>query len=185
MSARLTLISHASTAAVHAAAFPLDEPIDDQGREKAMALTLERGRVDAALTSPSLRARQTAAALQLDAVVDPVLRDIDLGSWSGRSWDEVRTSAPDALAAWITDANAAPHGGESVAALIERLRPWLESIRSDGRRVVAVTHPAVIRAVLIVAIEAEPRSFWRIDVAPLCRASFSGNALRWTLRSLG
>jgi len=185
VSARLTLISHASTAAVHAAAFPRDEPIDEQGHKKATALTLERGRVDAVLTSPSLRARQTAAALKLDAVVEPVLRDIDLGSWSGRTFDDVQINAPDQLAEWTTDPNAAPHGGESVVALIERLRPWLDSIRRDDQRVVAVTHPAVIRAVLILAIDAEPRSFWRIDVAPLCQVSFSGNALRWTLRSLG
>ncbi len=98
---------------------------------------------------------------------------------------KVRTNAPDALAAWTTDTNAAPHGGESVAALIERIRPWLDRIRSDGRRVVAVTHPAVIRAALVLAIDAEARSFWRIDVAPLCQVRFSGSPLRWTLRSLG
>ena len=185
MSVRLTLICHASTTAVRAAAFPLDEPIDAQGRAKAAALAADLGGVDVAWTSPALRATQTATALRLDATVAADLRDIDLGHWAGRSFDDVQATDPDALAAWTTDTNAAPHGGESVTSLCERIRPWLDTMRLDTRRIVAVTHPAVIRAAVILAIEAEPRSFWRIDVAPLCRVSLSGNPSRWTLRSLG
>jgi broad specificity phosphatase PhoE len=113
------------------------------------------------------------------------LRDIDLGSWAGRSFDDVQAAEPEAVAAWTSDIDAAPHGGESVAELVERIRPWLNAMRLDARRVVAVTHPAVIRAAVILAIDAEQRSFWRIDVAPLCRVSLVGNPSRWTLRSLG
>ena len=45
----------------------------------------------------------------------------------------------------------------------------------------AVTHPAVIRAVILIALDAPPKSFWRIDIAPASRTvlHFRG---RWTLR---
>jgi broad specificity phosphatase PhoE len=185
MSARLTLICHASTSAVRNAAFPLDEPLDAQGHEKATALAFNPGSADVAWTSPALRARQTAAALRLDAMPDPVLRDVDLGCWAGRSFAEVQAVEPEAILAWTRKADAAPHGGESVIDLLERVSPWLDVIRREDRRIVAVTHAAVIRAAVILAIDANPHSFWRIDVAPLCRVRLSGTGPRWTLQAIG
>lgn len=115
MSVILTLICHASTSAVRNVAFPADEPLDPQGHAKASALVGELRRVDAAWTSPALRAMQTAAALQLEAKVNPALRDIDLSCWAGRSFTDVQESDPDGIAAWISQSDAAPHGGESVS----------------------------------------------------------------------
>jgi broad specificity phosphatase PhoE len=185
MTVHLTLICHASTDAVRKVAFPLDEPLDPEGQAKALALGAALRRVDVAWTSPALRARETAAALQLDAAVDPVLRDIDLGRWAGRALAEVQIAEPEAVAIWTRQADAAPHGGESVIALLQRVQPWLESSNHGDRRVVAVTHPAVIRAAVILAIEATPSSFWRIDIAPLCRVRLSARGTGWTLRSIG
>ncbi len=128
-------------------------------------------RVDAAWTGPETRARQTAEALRLQATVDPVLRDIDLGRWAGRSFDTVLAAEPEAIAAWTRDPDAAPHGGESVTALLDRIRPWLDTVGRDARHVVAITHPAVIRAAVTIALDAGAGSFWRIDVAPLCRVT--------------
>jgi len=51
-------------------------------------------------------------------------------------------------------------------------------------KIVAVTHASVIRAAIVHAIEAGPRSFWHIDVAPLSLARLSANNGRWTLVSL-
>jgi broad specificity phosphatase PhoE len=185
MSVILTLICHASTQAVRNAAFPVDEPLDPQGHAKASAAAADMRRVDAAWTSPALRARQTAAALELNATVDPTLRDIDFGVWSGRSLVEVEATDPVAVAAWMTDCSAAPHGGESIIDLLRRIAPWFETVAGAEGRVVAVTHPSVIRAAIILALDAKPDSFWRIDIPPLCRARLRGNAGRWTLLSIG
>ena len=185
MTVRLLIVSHASTKAIRDAAFPLDEPLNTGGEAKARALAASIRRVDAAWTSPALRARQTALALGLDAVADPSLRDIDLGHWAGRVFDEVSTAEPDAVAAWIADPGAAPHGGESIADLLERVAPWLHELRAREGRFVAVSHQAVMRAAVIVALGANPAAFWRIDVAPLCRLVLTGSAAGWTLRSLG
>jgi broad specificity phosphatase PhoE len=185
MIVRLTMVCHGVTKAIRDVAFPMDEPLDPSGEARARALASSFRRVDAAWTSPALRAQQTAAALGLDAVADPALRDIDLGHWAGRPFDEVSTTEPDAVIAWITDPAAAPHGGESVAALLERIRPWLAAQRTRHGRFVAVSHQAVIRAAVLIALDANPAAFWRIDAAPLCRVRLSGNASGWTLQSIG
>jgi broad specificity phosphatase PhoE len=181
MSVLLTLISHASTRATREAAFPLDEPLEPTGLGKASALATEVRRVDVAWTSPALRARQTAAALNLDAVIDPALRDIDFGTWAGRSFDEVAAANPEGLAAWMTDCSAVPHGGESILELFDRTARWLERVIDDRGRVVAITHSAVVRAAIVLAVDAKPASFWRIDVAPLCRVRLRGESGRWSL----
>ncbi len=46
----------------------------------------------------------------------------------------------------------------------------------------AVTHAAVVRAAVVVTLDAPPAAFWRIDIAPLTATVLRGGAGRWTLR---
>ncbi|MCA4718045.1 histidine phosphatase family protein, partial [Mycobacterium avium] len=46
----------------------------------------------------------------------------------------------------------------------------------------AVTHPAVIRAAIAAALDADPASFWRVDVAPAAYVVMHHRGGRWTLR---
>jgi broad specificity phosphatase PhoE len=139
---------------------------------------------DRCFTSPALRARQTAEALGLDATIEPKLRDCDYGEWTGRSFEEVQAQQPQAMAEWIGNPEAAPHGGESIAALIARVSNWLDAQSVAPGAVVAVTHASVIRAAIVCALKAEPRSFWHIDIAPLSLIRLSGHGGRWTLASI-
>src|SRR4051812_30794663 len=59
---RLVLVRHGSTAAVRAAAFGADEPLDESGVRGAARLRSRLpGRFDSLLVSPARRALQTAA----------------------------------------------------------------------------------------------------------------------------
>ena len=60
MTARLLLVCHASTEATRTAAFPADEPLEDKGRMRAVALAGGLPRADRHWSSPELRTRQTA-----------------------------------------------------------------------------------------------------------------------------
>lgn len=185
MTARLKLLCHASTAATRSAAFPADEPVDERGL-RTLAVSPHRLRnADRFLTSPALRASQTAEALQLDATVEPMLRDCDYGRWTGRTIDDVQAQEPEAVAEWLRDPGAAPHGGESMLALMDRVATWLDGQCETPGVTVAVTHASVIRAAVVHALEAGPRSFWRIDVAPLSLTRLNGDNGRWTLVSIG
>ncbi|HVK26011.1 MAG TPA: histidine phosphatase family protein [Actinokineospora sp.] len=176
MSRTLTVVSHAATAATRLAAFPDDEPVERPGAEGGLS-------ADVAVRGPESRCAQTAAALGLSAESDDRLRDCDYGRWRGRTLDDVAAAEPDAVAVWLTDPAAAPHGGESLLDLLDRVGGWLDA-PPDGRRTAAVTHPAVAKAMIVRALGAEPSAFWRIDIAPLSRTILRGEPGRWTLRWL-
>jgi len=46
---------------------------------------------------------------------------------------------------------------------------------------VAVTHPAVIRAAILLALDIPPKSFWRIDIAPVSQTVMHFRKGCWTL----
>lgn len=184
MAIRLTLICHAATPATRKTVFPDDEAIETNGAAQAAALAGALGNVDHAWTSPALRALQTADALRLDAVVDPALRDCNYGGWIGLSFDAVLAREPAAVASWMTEPEAAPHGGESTLDLIGRVAGWLDHHGRVSGHTVAVTHAAVIRAALVHALGAPASCFWRIDIGPLAVIDLRRGSPRWTLRSI-
>jgi broad specificity phosphatase PhoE len=185
MTARLIFICHASTDAVRRSAFAADEPLDAIGQREATVLAGSVPHADRIWSSPELRARQTAQALGLNAVVEPALRDCDYGRWSGQSFEDVSAREPAAVAIWLRDPAAAPHGGESLLAFMQRVATWLGGQLSKRHQSIVITHAAVIRAAIVHAIAATPQSFWRIDIGPLSCTRLSGNEGRWNLVSTG
>jgi broad specificity phosphatase PhoE len=169
------------TDAMAAGRFPTDEPVNAVGRHQIG--TIDYGDLvcaERAVCGPESRTQQTAELLGLKPLIQSGLADLDYGRWRGDSLGGV---SPAEVTIWLTDPARAPHGGESVVELVARVGGWMESLTSERTSVVAVTHPAVVRAAVLVALDAPPKSFWRVDVAPLSRTvmHFRGNA--WTLRS--
>jgi broad specificity phosphatase PhoE len=130
-----------------------------------------------------LRAKQTAGILGFDIVVEPALRDCDHGRWTGRSLEEVQAEEPEAVRTWMSDPYSAPHGGESLVAVVQRVAAWLDA-RTETGRLVAVTHPAIVRAASLHALGVSIEAFRRIDVEPFHRTELSHDGRRWVLRSL-
>ena len=184
MQSRVTFIAAASTAATRAGAFPADEGLDVFGKKDAAALAKRLRRSGPALTSPAVRALETASALGLDPVVDEELRDLDLGRWAGCTLNNVAEREPESFKCWLSDPAAHPHGGESVEALVSRIAIWLNGVLPRQENIVAITHPAVMRAAAVAAIHADPMTFWHIDIAPLAVLELSSNGRRWMLRGL-
>ena len=185
MTARLDLLAHGASAATRGARFPDDDSLEASA---VGALEALRGRVRPyayVLTSPARAARETAHALGFDAEVEIALSDCDYGRWRGLASKDVAKREPDVFAAWLGDPTAAPHGGESITALIERVGAWLTQALARESPTLAVTHASVVRAAIVNALGAGPSSFGRIDVAPLSLARFSGHAGRWNLVALG
>jgi broad specificity phosphatase PhoE len=176
---RLTLVSHAMTDAMAAVRFPADEQLNDAGgrqAEGAASLDIPGSRH---LVGPEQRTRQTARLLGLNATPEPRLADLDCGRWRGQALAAVPAADVEV---WLTDPAAAPHGGESILGLIERVSGWLVSLIEGPSRTVAVTHPAVIRAAILRALDIPPKSFWRIDIAPVSVTTLHYRNDCWTLR---
>jgi broad specificity phosphatase PhoE len=183
MAYTITWICHASTAAARAAAFAGNEPIDAIG-ERDCAKARPPSAADRVWVGPELRTRRTAELLGLSSSAESALRDVDHGRWVGLSLEDVIAKDPEGFRAWMADADTAPHGGESMRALFDRVAGWMEQLRAADGRDIAVTHPNVVRMAVAHAVGAGPEAARNIDVAPLGMAITAWNG-RWRLRALG
>ncbi|MDX2707449.1 bifunctional RNase H/acid phosphatase [Streptomyces sp. PA03-6a] len=142
-----------------------------QARRAADTLAA-RGTVQAVVTSPLARCRQTAQAvadrLGLDVRVDEGLRETDFGAWERLTFAEVKERYPDELDAWLGSAKAAPPGGESFAAVARRVSLARDKLlaRHPGRTVLLVTHVTPIKTLVRLALGAPPESLFRMELSP-------------------
>ncbi|MGF0238780.1 histidine phosphatase family protein [Rhodococcus sp. IEGM1300] len=179
---RLTLICHARTVAQKLARFPTDEPVEMDWQSARGSRSDQFKRAPRLVCGPEQRCLQTAALFGSDVEIVSALKDCDFGRWNGAQIDELQKTEPETLRAWLDDPSAAPHGGESVAHLSERLAAWLATLTSTPGHVVAVTHPFVIRAALMQVLHGS--AFNQIDVEPLAIIELRFNG-RWRLRLPG
>jgi broad specificity phosphatase PhoE len=178
---RLLLVRHASTRATRATAFPADEPLDASGRCAAAALAAALpGRCEV-LSSPAARCRETAQAAGLIAELDGALVECDFGSWAGRALSDVE---PGEAREWMADPDAAPHGGESLAAFAARVGRWVDAQAQREGAAAAITHAGVVKAAVVHALGAPVPAFWQIDAAPLSITELHAHDGRWTVSRL-
>jgi probable phosphoglycerate mutase len=140
-----------------------DIPLNDVGRRQAAAAgsilqgVISREAAGAALpfvASPLGRARQTMELLRQalalpphDYAVDDRLREIAYGKWEGSTLPQMQASDPELFATRERDKwGVPPPGGESYAAVTQRVRDWYDSLTGDT---VAVAHGGTARALLV------------------------------------
>lgn len=128
------------------------------------------GTVQVVVSSPLLRARQTAdavaEALGLPITEDPGLAETDFGEWEGRTFGEVRQAWPDELTAWLDSPEVAPPGGESFAATAIRVRRARDRIVREhpAATVAVVSHVTPIKTLLRLALDAPPHAVFRMHL---------------------
>ncbi|MDT3398709.1 bifunctional RNase H/acid phosphatase [Streptomyces sp. B1866] len=152
-----------------------DPALSPEGRRQAeltAAALAARGTVQAVVSSPLLRARQTAdaaaARLGLDVRVDEGLRETDFGAWEGLTFAEVRERHPADLNAWLASPKTAPTGGgESFAAVSRRVALSRDKLiaRYAGRTVLVVSHVTPIKTLVRLALGAPPESLFRMELS--------------------
>ncbi|MER6920364.1 histidine phosphatase family protein, partial [Streptomyces spiralis] len=140
--------------------------------EKAAVALARRGTIQAVVSSPLARTRETAAVvaarLGLDVTVDDGLRETDFGAWEGLTFAEVRERHPDDLDAWLASADAAPTGGgESFAETATRIAATRDKLVAAhaGRTVLLVTHVTPIKTFVRLALGAPPESLFRMELS--------------------
>ncbi|KPH01708.1 phosphoglycerate mutase [Pseudomonas sp. RIT-PI-q] len=179
---RLTLMCHARTVAQKLARFPTDEPLEMDWLSAKNSRSRQFKGAPRLVCGPELRTRQTAELFGSEVEIAAALRDCDFGRWKGLRIDDVQKTETETLQAWLNDPNSAPHGGESVAQLAERVAAWLTTLTATPGHVVAITHPFVMRAALMQVLQSP--AFNLIDVEPLSAIELRFNG-RWRLRFLG
>jgi probable phosphoglycerate mutase len=152
-----------------------DPSLSDVGREqaeRAAAMLARRGTIQAVVSSPLARTRETAgvvaARLGLDVEIEDGLRETDFGAWEGLTFAEVRERHPDDLNAWLASPDAEPTGGgESFAATAERIAATRDKLIAahQGRTVLLVTHVTPIKTFVRLALGAPAESLFRMELS--------------------
>ena len=152
MSAELWLIRHGETEWTCAGKFcgRSDPPLTERGRAEARAVRplLTGETFDGVVSSPSVRALETARLAYGEPVTESRLQELDFGELEGLTWHESSDELRLKLGSY--DDFCAP-GGESVPELGERVLAALRDL-GPGRHLV-FTHGGVIRFLTGLASE--------------------------------
>lgn len=165
----------------------IDAPLSALGERQAEALAdrIASWQFDAIIASDLKRAHATAnavAARRSDTVeLDADLREIDMGSWSGKPYADWTKSERDQFTDMERDASgsvSAP-GGESFGDVAQRVERALRRTRErlpDGTAL-WVTHGGVISAVLVRALEIgfDQRQQFRRDNCAIFELLYTGD----------
>ncbi len=115
------------------------------------------GEISRLYVSPVLRTRQTMEAVQghlekdLSLAILPDLMERRMGTWEGRSAEEIKQETPEDWKRWKSEPlTFQPPGGESLEGFGHRLSKAVETIIQKEREqtAVIVTHVGVIRALV-------------------------------------
>jgi broad specificity phosphatase PhoE len=131
----------------------------------------------AAYTSDLSRARETAEVILAgrDGVSlesTPALREVSHGDWEGLTHAEAQARYPqDYPRRFVLDnPTFAPPGGESVAALLERMGLFGERVRMEHSNtddhVLLVSHGGALRGLALHLLGLPLSAFWRFRIAP-------------------
>jgi broad specificity phosphatase PhoE len=172
LSAVLILVRHGRTAlnAEGRLQGRLDVSLDDVGREQAKAVVAHVGDVDELISSPLRRATETAEFFGVPYVTDERWIELAYGEFEGTAYAELPSEAWDH---WKENVSWAPEGGESLAALAERVRAACFDVaeRARDHDVAVVTHVSPMNAAVAWVLGSGIEISWRshLSHASVCR----------------
>lgn len=185
MALTLMLVRHAPTPPNREGRYVghLDPPLDPDGEAAARALGRRLGLSDTdgplrLVSSDLARARRTAAlALPgVDLRTDRRLRELDFGAFDGLTYREALRRHGFRFRRWIDDpVRHPPPGGESLAALRDRVLGWLEELPTTGS-VVAVAHGGPLRllAARLLGLPFDVTRRWAVPPTSIFRTILEG-----------
>ena len=168
----LYLVRHGRTAANAQGLLQgrLDPPLDEIGQRQAAAIAAMVGSVDEVISSPLVRARETAARFGEDVTIDDRWVELAYGEYEGVPAGEV---PPDVWQSWRTNTEFRTRGGESFGSLDGRVRTACEELRDRiaDHDVVVVSHVSPIKAAVAWAlgVTMEIMFHCHLSQASLCR----------------
>lgn len=161
----------------------MDLPLDELGETQALAVGAALGASETSpvriVASPLLRTRATAEAIAqrcgLTVEFDERFLEVDYGEYDGAPLAEV---PHEVWQHWRTDIGWVPPGGESLAAVGERVRLACQDYAEEAAEhdVVVVTHVSPIKAAVAWALATGDEAAWRMfcDVASITRVRTTG-----------
>jgi broad specificity phosphatase PhoE len=149
----------------------IDSPLTDRGLEQARSLADTVAGADRLISSPLVRARDTAEALGtgLPVEIDERWVEVDYGEFDGRKLTDIPV---EVWRMWRSDPAFVPPGGESLASAGARVRAACEELFADpdgaargDRTVVVVSHVSPIKAAACWSLGLGDEGAWRLYLA--------------------
>ena len=154
----------------------IDHPLDEVGRQQALEIASVLTNIDRVISSPLIRAKQTADAFGLPIEIDQRFIELDYGDFDGMLQKEVPATT---WIEWRHNINFRPPNGETLVELDVRVREALSELSNEARskNVVVVSHVSPIKAAIAWTIGTEIGSSWRmlLDRASISRIEITEN----------
>lgn len=177
----LILLRHGRTAANEAGLLQgrLNQDLDERGRQQATDavayIEAAVGSIDAVVASPLKRAQQTAEAFGMDVKTDDRFIELSYGVYEGVPHADVPS---EVWQTWRNDYSYVPEGGESLAALDERVRTACGDLvgQAQHENVVVVSHVSPMKSAVAWALGVDIGISWNchLDHASICRIAIRG-----------
>ena len=183
MNTRIYLVRHAEAQGNVNRTFQghSDCPVTERGMRQldCLAERFRTVRFDALYSSPLLRARQTAEAVNryhgLELQIDPGLIEINGGELEGMHWNEIPERFPQQQHDWdVAPQNYCAPGGDRMIDVYERITAAIDRIvrANSGKIIAVVSHGCAIRNYLCFAngwgIEQLRNIMWEENTAVSC-----------------
>lgn len=164
-----------------------DIPLSEEGCEQAdrVGMRLSRLKVQRIVTSPQLRAVETASRIAKQVGVKDIekwdeLREVHFGDWEGLTVPEIiATSGEELFGAWRkAQTEVTAPGGEDARCVSDRSACAAQRLSAlDDDVTVVVSHGAIFRSLMLHLIDVPVSSiFWkmRIDNCSISAVEFDG-----------
>jgi len=139
----------------------INHSLDEVGKRQSAEIAGALKAVDRVISSPLLRAVETAQAFNLPIEIEPRFVELDYGDFEGILQSDV---SEEIWKQWRLDINFRPPGGESLADVDFRVRQALIELVDEARvqNIVIVSHVSPIKAGVAWAIDANVSSSWKM-----------------------
>ena len=150
----------------------IDLDLSPQGREQVSVLAeyLKTITLDGAYASDLRRAMDTARAICAGRGIKPVscqaFREMDMGEWDGKSWEEIQRDNPQTNPRMFTDLKTFHFpGGEAWPQFRDRVLKELKTLvhENQGRNILLAAHAGVNRVILAQALGLPFKNMFSID----------------------
>ena len=131
-------------------------------------------KIDKVFTSPSLRAKQTAAFLtdNIKPQICIELSEIDYGAVEGKDFDWLCQRYPEILAAWGKGQDPAFPDGESQADVLARVKNFVSNNHFSGTNTLVVTHNVWLRCLIGHYLGIEIKDWYKINITHCFKLKF-------------
>ena len=114
--------------------------------------------------SPLTRAVESTEVLGLNGIIEDRIREINFGTFTGMTFDEIRKLHPLKAKEWLKDSiNYRVPKGESVLDVYNRIEEFLKEIIQRDKNVLLICHDCVIRVALCWVFD-NPDYFFKFKV---------------------